>query len=355
MPMTFGKPEFFEKQLCRFSVPGRRSHVHVLLHSTNGNDADDRQAVQCLEPFKLADRMWICRMPDYLRDIVYKACESPGEPYEAAHRQYGQLYTIVLFMGPPEIGTVTSWDGYGYLSRVVTYSQLVHPTSIGFGNTAVLIFGPDGDFEQARPGPCRGYTEQAFTVPDTRNWLSQSECETVKDLLDNADMDKLPDRVARAHWSIQHAAYQYFLEVRTLLVASGLDALVHVRTHGKRLSTGAQFTNRTVQLATDLGVSFTMDDAKAVWEHRSDIAHGRDPWAFLKDANGKMPQPPRLSKSDEVVRRYMAAEQILRAAILKCLTEPNFAAKFASDDTVERAYPVTAQNSGKSQPGMKKP
>jgi hypothetical protein len=27
--------------------------------------------------------------------------------------------------------------------------------------------------------------------------------------------------------------------VRTLLVASGLDALVHVRTPGKRLSTGA--------------------------------------------------------------------------------------------------------------------
>jgi hypothetical protein len=168
-------------------------------------------------------------------------------------------------------------------------------------------------------------------------------------------MEKLPDRVARAHWSIQHAAYQYFFEVRTLLVASGLDALVHVRTQGKRLSTGAQFTNRTVQLATDLGVSFTMDDAKAVWEHRSDIAHGRDPWAFLKDANGKMPQPPRLTKSDEVVRRYMVAEQILRAAILKCLTEANFAAKFASDDSVERAYPVTVQNSGKSQPGMKKP
>ena len=355
MPMTFGKPEFFEEQLRRFSVPGRRSHVHVLLHSTNGNHADDPDAVQCVEPFSLADRIWICRMPDYLRDIVYKACESPGEPYEPAHRQYGQLYTISLFMGPPEIGTITSWDGYGYLSKIVTYSQLVHPTSIGFGNSSVLIFGPDVEFEQARPGPCRGFTEQAFTVPDTRNWLTQSECEKVKDLFDNADMDRLPDRVARAHWSIQHAAYQYFFEVRTLLVASGLDALVHVRTPGKRLSTGAQFTNRTVQLAIDLGVSLTMDDARAVWEHRSDIAHGRDPWAFLKDANGKMPQPPKLTKNDEVVRRYMAAEQILRSAILKCLTEPDFAAKFASDDTVERAYPVIAQNAGKSRSVMKNP
>jgi len=51
----------------------------------------------------------------------------------------------------------------------------------------------------------------------------------------------------------------------------------------------------------------------------------------------------------------MAAEQILRAAILKCLMEPNFASKFDSDDTVETAYPVTAQNSGRSHPGMNKP
>ena len=320
----------------------------MLLHSTNANDADDPGAAQCLEPFGLADRIWICRMPDHLRDIVYKACESPGEPYEPAFRQYGQLYTIALFMGPPEIGTVTSWDGYGHLSKVVTYSQLVHPTSIGFGNTAVLIFGPDGEFEQARPGPCRGFTEHAFSIPDTRNWLSQLECETVKDLFNNSNMDKLPDKVARAHWSVQHAAFQYFFEVRTLLVVSGLDALVHVRTPGRRLSTGAQFTNRTVQLAADLGVWFTMDDAKAVWEHRSDIAHGRDPWAFLKDSNGKMPQPQTLSKNDDVVRRYIAAEQILRAAILKCLKEPDFAAKFSSDDTIEKAYPVTAQNPGRS-------
>ena len=355
MPMIFGKPESFEELLRSFSVPGRRSYVHVLLHSTNANDANDPGGAQCLEPFRLADRIWICRMPDHLRDIVYKACGSPGEPYEPVFRQYGQLYTIALFMGPPERGTVTSWDGYGHLSKVVTFSQLVHPTSIGFGNTAVLIFGPDGEFERARPGPCRGFTEYAFPIPGTRNWLSQSECETVEDLLHNSNIDKLPDRVARANWSFQHAAFQYFFEVRTLLLVSGLDALVHVRTSGKRLSTGAQFTNRTVQLAADLGVSFTIDDANALWEHRSDIAHGRDPWAFLKDANGKVPHPQKLTKDDGVVRRYLVAEQILRAAILKCLKVPDFAAKFSSDDTVEKTYPITAQNLTKSWSRKKTP
>ena len=186
--------------------------------------------------------MWICRVPDYLRDIVYKACESPGEPYQAAHRQYGQLYSVALFMGPLVPGLVTNWDGYGHITRFVTFSQLVHPTTIGFANTVVLTFDPDWKFKQATPGPCRGITEQAFTVPNMRNWLSQSECETVKSLLIGAEIGKLPSRVSRAHWNIQHAAYQYFFEVRALLVASALDALVHVRTgKSKSLGTGRQF------------------------------------------------------------------------------------------------------------------
>jgi len=347
MPMTFDNPEFFKQQLQQFSQSGSESHVHVLLHSTNGNDSDDPGAIQCREPFKINDRMWLCRMPDKLRDVVYKACEPPSEPYEPAHRQCGQLYTVALFMGAPEAGTVTSWDGYRYISKFVAYSHLVHPTSIGFGSTAVLIFDQDGKFRQARAGPCRGITEYAFTVPNMRNWLSQSECETIKNLFETTDISKLPDRVARAHWSFQHAAYQYFFEVKTLLVTSGLDSLVHVRNSGKQIGTGAQFKNRTVQLADELGIPFTVADASAVWEHRSDISHGRDPWDSLKDANGKMRQPLQLRKDDEVVRRYLAAEQILRSAILKCLTDPAFAAKFQSDASVTKAYPVTDPKSGK--------
>ena len=94
----FGEPEFFELKLRELARPGSRSQVHVLLHSTNGSSTPDPSAVECSAPFRLADRIWICCLPDTLRDAVYKACEPPGEPYEAAYRQYGQLYTIALFM-----------------------------------------------------------------------------------------------------------------------------------------------------------------------------------------------------------------------------------------------------------------
>jgi hypothetical protein len=345
MPLTFGSPHFFTEQVKRFSAPRSNSQVHVLLHSTNGNDCADPGAVECREPFALAERMWLCRLPDDLRDVVYKACEPPGEPYEFAHRQYGQLYSVALFMGPMLPGLITSWDGYGYFSKFVTYSQLVHPTSIGFGNTAVLTFSPEGEFFRATPGPCRGFTEQAFVVPDMRNWLSQSECETIKHLFNTADLEKLSDRVSRANWSVQLAAYQYFFEVRSLLVAAGLDALVHARSTRKGPGTGAQFEERTVQLASELGIAFSEGDAAAVWDHRSDVAHGRDPWASLKDASGNMPQPPTLTKSDPLVRRYLAAEQVLRSTILRCLTDPSFAKKFESDTTVETAYPVSVPRS----------
>ncbi len=80
-----------------------------------------------------------------------------------------------------------------------------------------------------------------------------------------------------------------------------------------------------------------MDEARAVWAHRSDISHGRDPWEALRNAGGL---PPVLTKDQPLVQRYMACEQILRSTVLKCLTEPVFASTFQSDLSVESAYPV---------------
>jgi hypothetical protein len=285
--------------------------------------------------------MWICRLPNDLRDIVYQACESPGVPYQKAFRQYGQLYTIALFTGPWLSGQLSEWDAHGEITQFVAFSKLVHSTSIGFGNSARLTYDPNGEFISADPGPCRGITEQAFTIPHNRNWLSKSECERVKDLLANSNPKALPDKVARAHWNVQHAAYQYFFEVRTLLVVSGLEALLHTRNPRRGgPGTGKQFATRARQLAEVLQVPFTRDDAMAVWDHRSDVVHGRDPWASRRNGREGFQQPPELTKNDEIVRRYLRAEQLLRATVLRSLTEPQFAAIFASDDSVEKTFPV---------------
>ena len=341
MPLLFGDPTFFSELVHRFSAPGGNSSVHVLLHSTNDEDSQDGSAVPCLGPFELADRLWICRMPDELCDIVYRVCEPRDEPQERISRQYEQLYTIALFIGPWPPGIIANWDDYGFLSKFQLLSQLAHPTSIGFRNTAALIFGPNGEFKQASPGPCRGIAEHAFTVPNTRNWLSQSECDLVKTLFHLSDPDKLPDRVMRAHWNLQYAAYEYFLEVRMMLVASGLDALVHFRTKGKRtVRTDEQFTKRAVQLASELGIPFTQIDAEAIWDHRSDVMCGRDLWEALRHAHSGFQIPQTLRNNDPIVTQYLACEQILRSTVLKCLIDRSFAAKFVSDLSVGNAFPV---------------
>jgi hypothetical protein len=297
--------------------------------------------VECREPFQLTHRLWICRLPDELRDMVYQACESPGVPYHKPSRQYGQLYTIAFFSGPWMPGQLSGWDAQGEITRFVSFSQLVHPTSIGFGNSARLTFSTDGDFVSADPGPCRGITEQAFTIPPHRNWLSKSECEQVRNLLANSNFSDLPARVARANWNVQHAAYQYFFEVRAMLIVSGLEALLHTRDPKPRNpGTGKQFVGRTVRLAQLLDITFTNGDAKSVWIHRSDVVHGRDPWASRRDARDGLQQPPELRKDNETVRRYLRAQDLLRGAVLRCLSDHRFAAMFASDDSVRRTFPL---------------
>lgn len=344
MSRLFGDDTFFGEQVRRHSAGGSNSYVHVLMHSTNGDAAQDDDAVRCLEPFRLTERMWICRLPDELRDTVYQACQSPGVPYQKVFRQYGQLYTIALFAGPWAAGQLSGWDAYGHITQFVAFSQLVHPTSMGFGNSVRFTFAANGDFISADPGPCRGITEHAFTIPHQRNWISKQECEQVKNLLATANPKDLPDRVARAHWNVQHAAYQYFFEVRALLTVSGLEALLHTRnpnSKGGGPGTGTQFKRRSTRLAELVAVTFTRNDANEVWDHRSDVAHGRDPWAARSSGRDKSQRPLELTKDDETVRKYLRAEQVLRATVLRCLTDHQFAAIFASDSSVEKHFPIT--------------
>jgi hypothetical protein len=343
--LLFGDETFFVEQVKRHSEGAANSFVHVLLHSTSGDDDPNDQSSQCHDSFRVTDALWICRLPEQLRDIVYAACESPGVPHEKPFRQYGQLYTIALFAGPWLPGQLSSWDASGEITKFVTFSQLVHPTSIGFGNSARLTFGPHGKFVRADPGPCRGITEYAFTVPHHRNWLSRADCEQIRLLFENAKLEELSDRVARANWNLQHSAYQYFFEVRALLVVSGLEALLHtrspkVRSGGRQAGTGKQFISRTKQLAEILKEPFNDADAQTVWEHRSDVAHGRDPWAARQNARGGLQSPPELSKSNEAIKSYLRADQLLRTTVLKCLLDDQFATIFTSDATVETRFPL---------------
>jgi hypothetical protein len=83
-----------------------------------------------------------------------------------------------------------------------------------------------------------------------------------------------------------------------MLVASALDALIHVRNERQGIGTSQQFIDRVRLLAGDLGLSLSEEDAKGLWDHRSDVVHGRDPWLSVRDPNDPQWQIPPIRKSD---------------------------------------------------------
>ena len=337
----FGTEKDFESLVKAYSGAGNSS-VYVVLHSTNGVAGSDRDAPVCEEAFEVAKDLWICRISNALRDAVYDACESPGSPPIRPHRQYGQLYTLALFNGPWAPGQVRG-DRDAELNTLLSLSQLVHQTTLGFANSARLDFDPEGDLIEAIPHACRGVTEQAFMVADERNWLARDEAVKVRDLY-AIGFGGLPDKVKRANWHLQHAFFQYFFEIRSLLMVTGLEALVHARVPlaaGQRSAgTTKQFIERTTKLAEMLGVPFTCDDARYVYEHRSDVAHGRDPWSARLDPRDRQEQVV-LSESVEVVRMYLKAERLLRSTIIRCITDQAFSSIFQTDASVAAALPVS--------------
>jgi hypothetical protein len=72
------------------------------------------------------------------------------------------------------------------------------------------------------------------------------------------------------------------------------------------VSTSRQFKERIVLLASDLCIPFTKSDAGAVWGHRSDVVHGRDPCAAMRAAQIGFQIPATLAKNNPMVIRYVA-------------------------------------------------
>jgi hypothetical protein len=66
------------------------------------------------------------------------------------------------------------------------------------------------------------------------------------------------------------------------------------------VSTSRQFKEGMVLLASHLCISFTKSDAGALC-HRSDVVHGRDPWAGMRAAQIGFQIPATLAKNNPAV------------------------------------------------------
>lgn len=158
----FGDDDFFRKQVLANSGRGNSS-VHVLLHSTAPDIESNEDVPTYDDPLLLEDRLWLCRVPKDIQDVIYTACESGSVPAVNPFRQYRQLYTAAYFQGPWMAGNIASWDPYGRITQFFNMSQLVHRTSTGFANTATLTL-LDVAFPTLVAGELAGYIGGALPV-----------------------------------------------------------------------------------------------------------------------------------------------------------------------------------------------
>jgi hypothetical protein len=175
-----------------------------------------------------------------------------------------------------------------------------------------------------------------------RRWLTKLEADALGVLFRTywPLKDALPSRIKRALWNHEYASRTRDFNIRLVIVASALEALVHT---DRRNSTG-QFL-RTVQIAHDLDLAFSEADGEDAYDIRSEVAHGNRLASIIK-------QDPQTSEGDSVAsmtgkhtaRRMegllLSMEEILRTAIRRAIEQAPFRELFADDDRIRAKWPI---------------
>lgn len=297
----------------------------VVIHTNEGLAEAPPELLDSNPPItgrvQIADDMWVGMVDHALAEAIIDSCDAPGRFVSQPVREFGQLYAFVRETAGEDRDW--KWDHDARLQTCIALSRIVHPTSVSFRYAVRLMLAADGTVETIVPGPVRGQGAEAYVSPGPcRNWLIDADLEGLKELLAQYAAALLPERVRRALWYHEFAARTYYADVRWTLVTTAIEALVHT----DRNSSTRQFIKRASRLAGDLGVTaFAEQDAGDAYDLRSALAHGQG-CADLEKAK---------------LALYERMETLLRACLRRCIQDPNFAAAFATDDTIRSRWPVS--------------
>lgn len=256
-------------------------------------------------------------------DYVFGLC-SPHDLKTEPVEQFNALYAFIRGDDADESGL--TWDRGEYIQTAIALSRLAHPTSIGFEDSARLFLSADGkDVHEGIPGPIKGFGAHAFVTDQPgnwRNWLAKDDALLTRRLMEAFYDSKAirPPRVTRALWFHEYTARTYYLDLRWVLVVTGLEALISVDDHRSR----QQFRTRTVGLASRCGIPWTDEDAKVAYGLRSKLAHGQ----HVSNSTAE----------DHALYRRM--ETVLRTALREALLNPAFGSIFADDNQIRAEWPL---------------
>jgi len=272
------------------------------------------------ERFELSADLWIGRIDPNSATIVLDLGEPNYHGTPKPVTQFAQLYGFVRETQGP--GIAYRWDEDSRLQLCVAVSRLVRPSSVSLRYAARIRYNSDASICDISPGNLRGVGIDTYlaTIPK-RDWLTEGDANRLRQCLETLDSNPLPDRASRALWYHEYAVRTYYVEIRWVLVATALEAIVHV----DRDRSTQQFKCRVSQLANELGVTgLDISEAQRAYEHRCSLAHGQK--------LGQISEPDR--------KLYEAMESTLRLAILRAIEDEQFAALLTNEHEIRKRWPL---------------
>lgn len=260
---------------------------------------------------QLAPDVWIYPREDDLDAKIISACDPQGWNVNRFGPPMNTLYSIRRMPVPPHLD---DWDIDDRLAIALALIHLVRPNSLGSAYSARLIGKASSDDFALYPGPVRRFGANAFVANPNENFIRPSDVPAIREII--AAYDRAPiahsSVVQKAFWHFDFLAQVELVEIRWLLLCTGLEIL---------LSEGDNptyyFKARLPKLAKLVGVSdFTEAEANRLWGLRSGLSHG-------SKFGG--------TSSDEM-DLYRKAEHVLRRSLVKGVTDIGFRAEIDTAD-----------------------
>ena len=284
---------------------------------------------------ELGRDVFIERLDDETTELVMNACQPRGH-YFFPIRQFGRIYSFVRHLSASEHEeNPFGWDPDGLLQHALMFSRLIRDNGYSTQYAARITDYEDGE-QQVVYLP---WSQDAtiFRLRRDREYLDGPEAKELAVVLDAywQAMDTLPSRVEEAIWRVAITPrFQNGKAVNSYL-CGGLEALLKT----KQGPVTQQFKQRVRSLASELGVEgIDKDFLKRIYKERSDWVHGSIP-VYVPAAPGTLPDGEAEIADPEIDLADIALLQdLLRAAVRRCVEDTDFRATFASDKTIRSRW-----------------
>ena len=269
------------------------------------------------------------------------ACTPRGH-YFFPVRQFGQRFSMVRAVPAEEWQPHPfHWDSNGALSDALMISRLVRDHGYSLQYAARITDYEDGEQMISYMPGVEG--KAAYRLRHDRDWPDASEAGEVRSLLTafwEAE-DTLPPRVRRATFRTEYACWSRYADQVLPMVVGGLEALLKV---GRSRLT-QQFVQRTSALADELSVAdVTEEFCSTMYDARSDGVHGSHVQLFAPPTpstdDGETVEGPETDTEREALSEVAKLQDVLRAAVRRCIEDQTFREIFTSDDAIRKRWPV---------------